>query len=56
MENSEAPSQSGTGTLFNVQVESNYKGGNGCSVSNPCGAGEGDCDKDSECQGQLICY
>ena len=26
-----------------------------CSTSRPCGLGEGDCDKDSECKGALVC-
>ncbi|RMH15113.1 MAG: hypothetical protein D6696_21545 [Acidobacteria bacterium] len=26
-----------------------------CTVCGPCGAGEGDCDRDSECQAGLIC-
>ena len=26
-----------------------------CTSSNPCGLGEGDCDSDSECNGDLIC-
>ena len=26
-----------------------------CTESNPCGAGEGDCDKDSQCIGNLRC-
>lgn len=26
-----------------------------CSYTRPCGAGEGDCDKDSECQNGLVC-
>ena len=28
----------------------------GCTSSNPCNACEGDCDKDSECKGELKCY
>ena len=27
----------------------------GCSVNNPCGLCEGDCDNDDECAGQLVC-
>ena len=26
-----------------------------CSVSSPCGIGEGDCDSHLDCQGNLIC-
>jgi len=26
-----------------------------CSSSDPCGEGQGDCDKDSECVGSLVC-
>ena len=26
-----------------------------CSVKNPCGKGEGDCDKNTECIGNLVC-
>ena len=26
-----------------------------CSTSNQCGEGQGDCDKDSECLGNLVC-
>ena len=26
-----------------------------CTTSNPCAEGHGDCDKDSECQGELLC-
>ena len=26
-----------------------------CSVERPCGSGEGDCDLDSECIGDLVC-
>ena len=26
-----------------------------CTDTNPCGIGEGDCDKDSHCAGNLIC-
>ena len=26
-----------------------------CSVENPCGLGQGDCDKDDECSGDLVC-
>ena len=26
-----------------------------CGTSNPCDEGQGDCDKDSECSGNLIC-
>ena len=26
-----------------------------CSVDHPCGLGQGDCDKDSECSGGLVC-
>merc|ERR1711992_526723 len=26
-----------------------------CSSSKPCGLNEGDCDKDSECSGSLVC-
>ena len=26
-----------------------------CSVDNPCGLGQGDCDKDDECSGDLVC-
>ena len=29
--------------------------GNCCTSSNPCGAGEGDCDTDSDCAGNLKC-
>ena len=28
---------------------------NCCLLSNNCGVGEGDCDSDSECNGNLIC-
>jgi len=32
-------------------------GGNSCCTSEqPCGLGEGDCDSDSECTGDLICH
>ena len=26
-----------------------------CSVDQPCGLGQGDCDMDSECHGDLVC-
>ena len=26
-----------------------------CSVENPCGEGEGDCDSNGECKGNLVC-
>ena len=26
-----------------------------CTSSNPCGVDEGDCDKDSDCAGNLVC-
>ena len=26
-----------------------------CSVEQPCGLGQGDCDKDDECSGDLVC-
>lgn len=26
-----------------------------CTPSNPCGEGEGDCDRDSDCQGSMVC-
>ena len=26
-----------------------------CSVDHPCGFGQGDCDKDSECSDDLVC-
>ena len=26
-----------------------------CTVQNPCGLGEGDCDKDTECSKDLVC-
>ena len=26
-----------------------------CSEENPCGVGEGDCDHDNECEGELTC-
>ena len=26
-----------------------------CSISNPCFEGQGDCDDDSECLGNLVC-
>ena len=26
-----------------------------CSVDEPCGLGEGDCDLDDECAGELVC-
>ena len=26
-----------------------------CTEHGPCGLGEGDCDKDSECEGDLVC-
>ena len=26
-----------------------------CSSSDPCGAGEGDCDSDGDCKGDLVC-
>ena len=31
------------------------EGYNCCTSSNPCGEGKGDCDNDSECQGNLVC-
>ena len=33
-----------------------YKGGGGCTTTTPCSAGEGDCDKDSECKGSYKCF
>jgi hypothetical protein len=32
------------------------KGGSGCSSSNPCPACHGDCDEDSDCIGDLVCF
>lgn len=32
------------------------RGATGCSATRPCAACEGDCDSDTECQGQLKCY
>ena len=26
-----------------------------CTADNPCGEGDGDCDNDSECSGDLVC-
>ena len=34
----------------------NYKGSGGCSSNSPCNTCEGDCDKDSHCQGNLKCF
>jgi hypothetical protein len=33
----------------------NY-GGTGCTPENPCGVGEGDCDSDNDCFGELKCF
>ena len=37
------------------QCDGNPRDSNCCSNSNPCGYGEGDCDKDSHCRGFLKC-
>ena len=29
--------------------------GDCCSVDDPCGSGEGDCDDDNDCIGDLVC-
>ena len=31
-------------------------GGSGCTAGKPCDSGEGDCDRDSDCAGDLACY
>jgi len=31
-------------------------GGEGCTKSKPCGKCEGDCDRDSDCAGNLVCF
>merc|ERR1712086_227471 len=37
-------------------INASCSGGNSCCSSrSPCGLGEGDCDSDSECTGDLIC-
>ena len=32
-----------------------YAPSNCCTLGNPCSEGEGDCDKDVDCKGELIC-
>lgn len=32
------------------------RGGNGCTTSHPCGIGQGDCDSDADCVGDLKCF
>jgi len=44
-----APTTNGAVQLTNL-------GGSGCTNSQPCGKCEGDCDRDSHCAGNLVCF
>lgn len=44
------------GKILGDIKKSVYKGDSGCTTKAPCNAGEGDCDKDSECKGAYKCF
>ena len=41
--------------IFSVKCASGSNDWNCCSSSSQCGLGEGDCDYDSDCAGDLVC-
>jgi hypothetical protein len=44
--------------VANIMIERLSRGGHGCCQRNSnrlCGLGEGDCEHDYDCEGQLVC-
>ena len=41
--------------IYLIGCDPANNGGSCCTSSNQCGEGEGDCDGDSDCRGNLVC-